>query len=334
MNKKIGSTVFINGVYVNAYAATVGKKEHEGPLGNCFARWHGDELCGKESFEKAESSLQKEAVRAAMETGGFSDEQIDCIYGGDLLNQCTGSNYGMRDLGIPFSGVYGACSTMALAMINASFGISSGAYRHAAAVTSSHFCSAERQFRYPLEYGNQRTPTAQWTVTGAGCVILGDAPSEISVEAVTVGRITDFGVTDINNMGAAMAPAAADTIKRYFKDSGASPEDFDLILTGDLGFVGSELLCRLLRDDGISIGERHNDCGMMIYDRRGQDVHAGGSGCGCSASVLCAKILPELAEGVLHDILFCATGALMSTTTVFQGETIPAIAHLVRLKRR
>lgn len=329
---RTGSVIsFENPISVLSFSATVGKKEHEGPLKEYFPDYFEDEFCGQKTFEKAEMTLQKVTVERAIKKAGLTPSDIDIICGGDLLNQCTGSNYGLRDFNIPFVGMYGACSTMALSLINSACFLEGGLANHTASVTSSHFCSAERQFRYPLEYGNQRTPLSQWTVTGSGCVILKRGCGRVKIKNALIGRITDFGITDINNMGAAMAPAAADTIKRFLVDTGTTPDDYDLILTGDLGFIGSSLLVRLLKEDGIDISNLHNDCGMMIYKRKSQDVHAGGSGCGCSASVLCAKILPELKEGKLKNVLFCATGALMSTTTIFQGESIPAIAHLVNI---
>ena len=329
---RTGSVIsFENPISVLSFSATVGKKEHEGPLKEYFPDYFEDEFCGQKTFEKAEMTLQKVTVERAIKKAGLTPSDIDIICGGDLLNQCTGSNYGLRDFNIPFVGMYGACSTMALSLINSACLLEGGLANHTASVTSSHFCSAERQFRYPLEYGNQRTPLSQWTVTGSGCVILKRGDGRVKIKNALIGRITDFGITDINNMGAAMAPAAADTIKRFLVDTGTTPDDYDLILTGDLGFIGSSLLVRLLKEDGIDISNLHNDCGMMIYKRKSQDVHAGGSGCGCSASVLCAKILPELKEGKLKNVLFCATGALMSTTTIFQGESIPAIAHLVNI---
>ncbi len=318
------------------YASVVGKKESEGPLGKLFDQCHSDTTLGETSWEKAESRLQNEAVNLALFKAGVKNTEIDCIFAGDLLNQCISSTFGLRGLDIPFLGQFGACSTMAQTLALASVFVESGAAQRAVAVTSSHFCSAERQFRFPLEYGGQRTPTAQWTATGAGSAVVGTGEpkqgGKITVEAVTFGRITDFGIKDAANMGAAMAPAAAQTLIDYLRDTGASPTDFDLILTGDLGMVGSELMEELLGKEGISISSVHNDCGLMIYDRIKQDVHAGGSGCGCSGSVLCSIILQQLSQGKLHKVLFIATGALMSPTSSQQGETIPGIAHLVYLK--
>jgi stage V sporulation protein AD len=252
------------------------------------------------------------------------------MFSGDLLNQCIASTFGLRSLGIPHMGVYGACSTMVEALINAAVFVECGAANICAAVTSSHFCSSERQFRTPLGYGGQRSPSAQWTVTGAGAAIVGRGGG-ISVASACIGIIDDLGIKDPCNMGAAMAPAAANTIQRYLTDTRTSPADYDLILTGDLGFVGSELLRELLARENIDLGDRHNDCGMMIFDREAQDVHAGGSGCGCIGSVLCSHIMQQLQNGELHRILAIATGALMSTTSSWQGESIPGVAHLIEL---
>lgn len=333
MGKRVGNTVFFeNKVGILGFAATVGKKEHEGPLGNYFENYSDDEFFGQKSFEKAESELQRLTAERAIKNAGLTAKDIDIIFGGDLLNQCVGSTFGLRDMQIPFAGVYGACSTMALSLSLAALMLDGGFANYSAAVTSSHFCSAEKQFRFPLEYGSQRTPLAQWTVTGSGCAVLGRiAESSPKIKAVTIGKITDYGVTDINNMGAAMAPAAADTILNFFADSGTAPSDYDLILTGDLGFVGSKLLCEIMDMEDSPIWANHDDCGKMIFERKSQDVHSGGSGCGCSASVLCGKILPDMIAGKYKNILFCATGALMSPITTFQGESIPAIAHLVNI---
>lgn len=333
MGKRVGNTVFFeNKVGILGFAATVGKKEHEGPLGGYFENYSDDEFFGQKSFEKAESELQRLTAERAIKNAGLTAKDIDIIFGGDLLNQCVGSTFGLRDMQIPFAGVYGACSTMALSLSLAALMLEGGFANYSAAVTSSHFCSAEKQFRFPLEYGSQRTPLAQWTVTGSGCAVLGRiAEGSPKIKAVTIGKITDYGVTDINNMGAAMAPAAADTILNFFADSGTEPSDYDLILTGDLGFVGSKLLCEIMDMEDSPIWANHDDCGKMIFERKSQDVHSGGSGCGCSASVLCGKILPDMIAGKYKNILFCATGALMSPITTFQGETIPAIAHLVNI---
>lgn len=311
-------------------AAVVGKKEGEGPLGAHFDAVFEDTRMGEDSWEKAESALQKEAFSRALEKAALSADQLHTLFAGDLLNQCTASAFGLRESGVPLLGQYGACSTMAQTLAVASIFVESGAADLCAAVTSSHFCSAERQFRFPLTYGGQRTPTAQWTATAAGCAIVG-TNGGVHVREITVGRVIDLGITDANNMGAAMAPAAADTMARYFEDTGTAPADFDLILSGDLGYCGAAMLKDLLSRDGILLGGNYNDCGLMLFDREKQDVHAGGSGCGCAASVLCGYILPAMMRGELNNILFMATGALMSTTSSKQGESIPGIAHLLHL---
>lgn len=315
------------------YASIAGKKEKDGPLGEFFDTVHDDNTLGEESWEKAESQLQKEAVEAALQKAALESQDVDCILAGDLLNQCISSTFGLRSMSIPFLGQYGACSTMAQTLGLASLFVETGIANRAVAVTSSHFCSAERQFRFPLEYGGQRTPTSQWTATAAGAMVLG-APGrgEVKVNAVTFGRIADLGVKDANNMGAAMAPAAAQTLKDYLSDTGTRPEDYDLILTGDLGRVGSDLMQEILRKGGIDISTVHNDCGLMIYEREAQDVHAGGSGCGCSAAVLNSLVMRQLSMGELKKVLFLGTGALMSTTSSQQGESIPGVAHLVFLE--
>lgn len=320
-----------NSPNIASFAAIGGKKEGEGPLADFFDILCDDTSFGEQTWEKAESRLQKDAVNKALDKAGLSPSDIQYIFAGDLLNQCTSSTYGLRDMGIPFVGLYGACSTMAESLAVSGIFVDAGAADNTVCVTSSHFCSAERQFRFPLEYGGQRTPTAQWTATASGAAVLqnGDVPP--FVRAITVGTIEDLGVTDANNMGAAMAPAAAMTIKHFFEDTGKKPEEFDLIITGDLGKVGSSLLADLLRRDGIDLGDRQSDCGLLLYDMEKQDVHAGGSGCGCSASVLCGHLLPQMREGKLRNILFIATGALMSPTVVQQGESIASIAHLVCL---
>ena len=267
----------------------------------------------------------------ALDKAKLPASDVDVMFSGDLLNQCIASTFGLRSLGVPHMGMYGACSTMIEALINASVFVESGAATTCAAVTSSHFCASERQFRTPLGYGGQRTPSAQWTVTGAGAAIVGHGGC-ISVNAACVGIIDDLGIKDPTNMGAAMAPAAADTIKRFLTDTATAPTDYDLILTGDLGFIGSDLLRQLLERENIDLADRHNDCGMMIFDREAQDVHAGGSGCGCVGSVLCSHIMKQLEQGTLGRILVIATGALMSTTSSWQGESIPGVAHLAELR--
>lgn len=324
-----GTLVFENMPAVAGYASVVGKKESEGPLGQLFDKVIYDSRGGVETYEAAESALQREAVLRAMEKCGLRASDCDCVFAGDLLNQCAASSFGLSGFGIPYLGQYGACSTMAQSLMMAAVFVESGAAENAVAATSSHFCSAERQYRFPLEYGSVRTPTAQWTVTGAGSCVINNSGKTAKIASAAVGKITDMQITDANNMGAAMAPAAADTLLRFFRDTKSSPNDYDMIFTGDLGLVGSRILCDLLLQKGYDIRGNHNDCGLMIFDRETQDVHAGGSGCGCCASVLCSKILGEMERGTLKNILFVATGALLSTTTAQQGKTIPSIAHLL-----
>ncbi|MCM1299436.1 MAG: stage V sporulation protein AD [[Eubacterium] siraeum] len=316
---------------VSSFAAAVGKMEGEGPLKDCFAYINDDVSLGEASWEKSESKLQQIAFNAALSKGGFSPKEIDVLFAGDLLNQCVSSSYGARDTEIPFMGLFGACSTMAESLALASLFVDGGMAVNSGAVTSSHFCSAERQFRLPVNYGGQRTPTAQWTATAAGSAIVSPHKAPPYVKAVTIGKIKDMGITDANNMGAAMATAAYDTISRHLANTAQSIDSFDLILTGDLGRVGTDILLELFRRDNTDISAKHNDCGLMLFDPEKQDVHAGGSGCGCSASVLCGCILREIQQGKLKNVLFAATGALMSPTIVQQGESIPGISHAVHI---
>ncbi len=324
---------FKNPPTITATGTVVGKEEGKGPLAHEFDEIFEDATFGEDSWEKAESELQKKAIEKVIEKSGRKKDEIDLLFAGDLLNQCTGSTFGIRDLSIPFAGMYGACSTMALTLATASVFIASGAASVAIAATSSHFCSSEKQFRFPLEYGGQRTPTAQRTCTAAGASMVEKSGGKVLLDSVIFGKIQDLGITDANNMGAAMAPAAADTISQYLKSTKTKPEDYDLILTGDLGFVGSELLIKLLRKDhDLDISSVHNDCGKMMFYREEQDVHAGGSGCGCSASILNSLIYRQLCEKELKNVLFVATGALLSPTSTMQGESIPGIAHGILLK--
>lgn len=311
-------------------AAVGGKREAQGPLGADFDKTFGDTSLGMDTWEQAEAQLQKEAVALALARAGLVPEDLDLIFAGDLLNQCISSTFGVMGYQVPFLGQYGACSTMAQALLLAALAVESGAARQAAAVTSSHFCSAERQFRLPLEYGGQRSPTAQWTATAAGCAVVGP-DGRVKVRGGLVGKIVDLGVKDPANMGAAMAPAAADSIARYLRDTGTAPGDYDGIFTGDLGAVGTALLYQLLAEEGVHLQRVHDDCGLLLYDRQRQDVHAGGSGCGCSAAVLCGHLLKRMEQGELGDILFCATGALMSPTSQQQGQSIPGVCHVVHL---
>ena len=318
-------------------ATVVGGKEREGPLGAHFDFYNDKDSFGQETWEQAESEMQRMAFAAAMGKAGLAVTEVDVLLAGDLLNQCVGSAYGLLTYDVPYFGLYGACSTCAEGLLLASSLITGGLVRIAAAVTSSHNAAAERQFRSPVEYGGQRPPTGQWTVTGSGAFFLTSATNtdKMPLAYITAGMpgiVVDRGISDANNMGAAMAPAAESTLARYFAESSTRPEDYDLIVTGDLGFEGGRILCDLMAARGLDISSRYNDCGMMIFSRNTQDTHCGGSGCGCSAVVLGAYLLPRLARGELSRILFMATGAMMSPDSVKQGETIPAVAHLLCLE--
>ncbi len=315
-------------------ANIVGKKEFDGPLGHKFDSHCDDDYFGQKTWEMAESQMQKTVFESALAKCGLKNDDIGAIFAGDLLNQCVGSAYGLADCGISYFGLYGACSTSCEGIMLASVFITNKIYERCMAVTSSHNSAAERQYRNPLEYGGQRTPTSQWTVTGAaGFVIGGEDGGKVKIVEGLPGRVVDRGINDANNMGAAMAPAVCDTLLRYFNESGAEPSDFDLILTGDLGHEGSGILHELMSVEGYTISN-HNDCGKLIFDRESQDTHAGGSGCGCAASVLSAHILPEMERGNIKNMLFIATGAMMSPDSLKQGKTIPSIAHLLHLKAR
>lgn len=314
-------------------AAIVGPKEGKGPLASFFDEAIDDEAWGEKSWEKAESKLVRETFSKILVKAGKSPGDIDYIIAGDLLNQCTAANFGLRECEIPFFGVYGACSTMGESMSLGSILLDNGAASNIICITSSHFCSAEKQFRFPLELGSQRAPTAQWTVTGSGGVMLSANGSGPFIKHVTTGKIVDMGIKNQNNMGAAMAPAAADTIHAHFKDTGLPHDYYDLVITGDLGSIGREICDELLSSNGIRIGSILNDCGLLIYDMKKQDPHAGGSGCGCSATVFAGFLYKQLLEGKLERILFVPTGALLSPTSVQQGESIPSIAHALGIER-
>jgi len=332
-NKKIGQQTvrFASPPSIVGYGSAAGNKEGKGPLAPYFDYIGEDDTFGEKSWEKAETAMQKKALTFALEKAGISPKKLDYIFAGDLLNQCIATSYSLRAQDVPFFGLYGACSTMAESMLLGAVLVGAGLERTVLCSASSHFCSAERQYRYPLEYGGQRTPTAQWTATAAGAVILTDAPTKVAVTALQPGRIFDPGVKDAANMGAAMAQSAFETIHRFLRDTGTGPEDYDLIVTGDLSAVGKGIVLELFRDEGIELRSVYDDCGLMLYDGT-QDVHAGGSGCGCSAAVLCAYLLPALEQGLLRKVLFCGTGALLSPLTTNQGETIPGICHAVLLE--
>lgn len=313
-------------------AGVAGKKEGHGPLKHTFDFISDDSYFGEKSWEKAESAMLKQCFSIACDKAKMAPSTLDYIFSGDLLNQCTGSAYALRDAGVPYFGLYGACSTMAESLSLAAIAIDGGCARIAAALTSSHFCSAERQFRFPLAYGSVRSPSAQWTVTGAGAVILGSQGPGPYITHVTTGKIVDAGITDSNNMGAAMAPAAYDTLTAHFADTGRAPDYYDAIVTGDLGRIGQGILRDLFLSDGIDLGVCYMDCGALMYDIEAQDTHAGGSGCGCSASVLSGHLLRGMGNGVWKKLLFAATGALMSPTMSLQGESIPGICHAVAIE--
>jgi stage V sporulation protein AD len=316
---------------IKSFAAVVGNVESEGPYGTEFDEIVPDNKGAAETWEQAEALFQKKALGHAMEKACLAPENIDFVTAGDLLNQCTGSSYGLKDYYIPFLGIYGACSTFAEGLLIAGAMVNAGYADNAAAVTSSHFSSAERQFRFPLNYGGVRPPTAQWTATASGAAIVSSCGKPPFIRAATIGKIQDMGITDLNNMGAAMAGAAYDTITRHFRHMGTHPENYDVIITGDLGQIGSDIMYEMFKRDGVAIESRHKDCGLMIYDRESQDVHAGGSGCGCSASMMCGHFLKRVRSGELNRILYCATGALMSPTAVQQGGSIPGICHAVEI---
>lgn len=308
-----------------------GVKESEGPLKDYFDTVLDDDKWGEDSWEKAETKLQKEAANGALSKTGLKASDINYVFAGDLQNQCVGTHYAVRDMDIPFFGIYGACSTMTESMSLGAMTVDGEYADKVLCVTSSHFCSAEKQFRFPLEYGGQRTPTAQWTVTGSGAAVLSTSGSGPRITHVTAGKVIDYGITDINNMGAAMAPAACETLKAHFEDTNRQPDFYDLILTGDLGVVGSDILCDMMNKNGYNIYPMHNDCGKLIYDIKKQDVHAGGSGCGCMGSVFCGYIMKKLKSKEYKNILVMATGALMNPSILLQKESIPGIAHAVAI---
>lgn len=313
-------------------ASIVGVKEGEGPLKDYFDRILSDDTLGEKSWEKSESALQRETAYLAINKSGFMQGDIDYVLAGDLLNQCVGAHYSVRDLDIPFFGLYGACSTMSEGLSIGSMLVDGGFANRLMCMTSSHFCSSEIQFRNPLEYGGQRAPSAQWTVTGAGCAIIAKEGQGPKITHVTTGKVIDKGITDISNMGAAMAPAAIDTLLAHFNETGRKPNDYDMILTGDLGVIGSDILVELMLKEGFDLRGIHHDCGKMIYDIEKQDAHAGGSGCGCFGSVFCGYIFNQLKKNNLRKILVMATGALMNPTVIEQGESIPGVAHAVAIE--
>lgn len=314
---------------ITAWASVAGKKEAQGPLSHYFDITKSDSYFGQKTWEQAEKQLQKLALQKLCEKAEMQSKDLGLVLSGDLLNQCIGSSFTLRNTNIPHLGLYGACSTMAESLLVAAMVVGGGFSDKVAAMTSSHFASSERQYRFPLGYGGQRTPTSQWTVTGSGAALVCKKGKGPRITACTIGTVCDLGVTDANNMGAAMAPAALDTIKTHFSDLNVSADDFDLIVTGDLGQLGKDLLLSMAQRDGISLGGKITDCGTLVFDCTKQDVHSGGSGCGCSAITLCGYLLNKLNSGKLKRILFCGTGALLSPTSTQQGLPIPGVCHAV-----
>lgn len=321
------SIQFEEAPFILSSSSIVGTKEGEGPLGKLFDVVGEDDKFGEDTWEAAESALQKEACTLAMGKAGISKGDVRYLFGGDLLGQSIATTFGLMELQIPLFGLYGACSTAGESLSLAAMTVAAGYAEQVLAVTSSHFASAEKQFRFPLEYANQRPLSACWTVTGSGAFVVGRKRTKVRITGITTGKVMDYGVKDSMNMGAAMAPAACDTIYQNFLDFGRGPEDYDKIITGDLGYVGKEILIKLLKERGFDITSQHMDCGIEIFDREAQDTHAGGSGCGCSAVTLSAHILPQLERGAYKRILFVPTGALLSTVSFNEGQTVPGIAH-------
>ena len=313
-------------------ASIVGPKEGQGPLAKYFDQCLEDEFWGEKTWEKAESKIIKEAVNSVITKSGVPADQIDYCFAGDLLNQCISSSFGLRELNIPFFGVFGACSTFVESLCLGSIFVDAKAARNVLCATSSHFCSAEKQFRFPLELGNQRPPTSQWTVTGAGSAIISATGSGPYVTYATPGKIVDKGIKDANNMGAAMAPAAVDTLITHFRDTGRKPSYYDMIITGDLGYVGKEIVCELTETKGYNIKNNYEDCGVLIFDKEKQDTHSGGSGCACIGVTFSGYFFKQLKDKKLNRILLVATGALTNATTSQQGESIPGIAHAVAIE--
>lgn len=318
---------------IKAYAAVAGKKEAEGPLRDCFDLISEDSYFGQSSWEKAEAHMIQQCFSLCCGKAKLQTQNLNYVFAGDLLAQCISSAFAFKDSSLPYFGLYGACSTMAEALSLSAMLIDGGFAENICAITGSHFCSAERQFRFPLEYGSLRPPSSQWTVTAAGSAIISSLGSGPCITHVTTGFITDAGIKDANNMGAAMAPAAYETLKAHFMDTGREPSYYDAIFTGDLGALGRDIVQDLFKKDGVELGSSYMDCGVLIYDREAQKVNAGGSGAGCCASVLCGHILRAMEKGIWNKILFAATGALMSPTSAQQGSSIPGICHAVAIER-
>ena len=312
-------------------ASIVGPKEAQGPLSKYFDQTLDDEFWGEKTWEKAESKIIKETVNTVISKSGIPSTQIDCMFAGDLLNQCISSSFGLRELGIPFFGVFGACSTFVESLSLGAICAESFA-NNVLCATSSHFCSAEKQFRFPLELGNQRPPTSQWTVTGAGSAILSKNGNGPYITHITPGKIIDFGIKDGNNMGAAMAPSFADTLMTHLLDTGRNPSYYDAIISGDLGYIGKNIAIDILKSNGYNIKSNYNDCGVLIFDKESQDTHSGGSGCACCGTVFSGYLFKQLKARKIKRLLLIATGALMNSTTSQQGESIPGIAHAISIE--
>ncbi len=318
---------------IAAWASIAGKKESEGPLASYFDYTTNDTYFGQKSWEQAEKKMQQLALETLASKANLEQSEFGVVLSGDLLNQCIGSSFSMRNKKIPHLGLYGACSTMAEALLIGSMIVDGNYSDNVVAMTSSHFASSERQYRFPLGYGGQRTPYSQWTVTGSGAALIRKSGKGPRITACTIGTVTDLGVKDANNMGAAMAPAAFATIAAHFDDLKTTPEDYDLIVTGDLGQLGKDLLLTLSRKKGLNLGGKIADCGTLVFNNTKQDVHAGGSGCGCGAITLCGYLLDSLKTGKMNRILFCGTGALLSPTSTQQGLPIPGVCHAVSISR-
>lgn len=331
--KKIGNQTIrlLNPPSISSTYSIVGPKEGEGPLKDYFDEILEDDLWGQESWEKAESKIQESTIRSAIDNLGLSLGDIDYLIAGDLLNQIIATGYSSRQLAIPFFGVYGACSTMAQSMALGAMLVEGGFADNIACATSSHFSTAERQFRFPLEYAAQRTFSAQWTVTGSGAAIISAQGPGPYITYITPGRIIDPGIKDVSNMGGAMAPAAMDTLINHFQDTGFSPSDYDLIATGDLGRVGKAIVLEMMKKRGYDMEGIYTDCGTEIFSKN-QDTHSGGSGCGCSAVVMAGYIMKEMKKGRFRRVLFMSTGAMHSKIITQQGESIPSIGHALTIE--
>lgn len=324
---------FKNDILIENTATIVGPKEHQGPIGKYFDKYVNDDLLGQKSHETAETKLHISTIKYLLNKSGLKDRDIDLCISGDLLDEISGCNFTMREFDIPFMGAYNACATYGEALILASNLLDSGNFERIICSTSSHFSTAERQYRFPLELGNQRTPLSQWTATGVGATLLNRMNGCIKIESATIGRVIDYGVTDANDMGAAMAPAARETMLAHFEGTSRGPDYYDLILTGDLGEAGHRLLILLMEEKGVKLKDNYSDCGILLFNRAGQDVGQGGSGTACSSTIFNSYVYKKMLCGELKRVLLIPTGALVSKTSNLQGESIPGIAHAVSFER-